>query len=144
MQNGYAVLTKAWKKGDIVEMKLPMEVRRVVANDKLKDDIGKVALQRGPIIYCAEWVDNNGKAGNIIIPDNAAFNTEYKPDLLNGVMVIKASVPTIEVNKDGTQVTTVNRSFTAIPYYAWAHRGKGEMMVWFPSKVKDVDLIANE
>jgi DUF1680 family protein len=144
MQNGYAVLTKAWKKGDIVEMKLPMEVRRVVANDKLKDDNGKVALQRGPIIYCAEWVDNNGKAGNIIIPDNAAFNTEYKPDLLNGVMVIKASVPTIEVNKDGTQVTTVNRSFTAIPYYAWAHRGKGEMMVWFPSKVKDVDLIANE
>ena len=144
MQNGYAVLTRAWKKGDIVEMKLPMEVRRVVANDKLKDDNGKVALQRGPIIYCAEWVDNNGKAGNIIIPDNAAFNTEYKPDLLNGVMVIKANIPTIEVNKDGTQVTTVNRSFTAIPYYAWAHRGKGEMMVWFPSKVKDVDLIANE
>ena len=144
MRNGYAVLNKTWKKGDIVEVNLPMEARRVVANEKLKDDIGKVALQRGPIIYCAEWVDNNGRAANIIIPTSAVFTTEYKPDLLNGVVVIRSEVPAIIVNEDKTKVSTMNRAMTAIPYYAWAHRGKGEMMIWFPTKVVDVDLIANE
>jgi DUF1680 family protein len=142
MQNGYAVISKTWKKGDVVEVNLPMEVRRVIANENIKDDIGKVALQRGPLIYCAEWADNNGKAGNIIIPDNASFATEYKPDLLNGIVVLKANVPIVVVNNDGNNVSTVNSSFTAIPYYAWAHRGKGEMMVWFPRQVKDIDLVS--
>jgi DUF1680 family protein len=144
MQNGYAVLNKTWKKGDVVEVNLPMEVRRVIANEKVKDDIGKVALQRGPIIYCAEWVDNNGKASNMIIQNNATFTTEFKPELLNGVEIIKSNVPAVIVNVDGSSVSTVNQSFTAIPYYAWAHRGKGEMMIWFPTKVQDVDLIAKE
>jgi len=144
MQNGYAVLNKTWKKGDVVEVNFPMEVRRVIANEKVKDDIGKVALQRGPIIYCAEWVDNNGKASNMIIQNNATFTTEFKPELLNGVEIIKSNVPAVIVNVDGSSVSTVNQSFTAIPYYAWAHRGKGEMMIWFPTKVQDVDLIAKE
>jgi len=144
MQNGYAVLNRTWKKGDVVDVNLPMEVRRVIAKGDVKDDIGKVALQRGPIIYCAEWPDNNGKAANIIIPDNATFATEFKPDLLNGVIVLKSSVPTVVVNSDGNTVSTATKEFTAIPYYAWAHRGKGEMMIWFPTKVKDVDLIAKD
>jgi hypothetical protein len=144
IQNGYAVLNKTWKKGDVVEVDLPMEVRRVVANEKVKDDIGKVALQRGPIIYCAEWADNNGKASNMIIPNNAPFTTEFKPDLLNGVEVIKSNVPAVIVNNDGKSVSTISQSFTAIPYYAWAHRGKGEMMIWFPTKIQDIDLVAKE
>jgi len=144
LQNGYAVLSRTWKKGDVIEVDLPMEVRRVVANENVKDDMGKIALQRGPIIYCAEWPDNDGKAANIIIPDNATFTTEYKPELLNGVIVVKSRVPVVVVNNDGSAVVTVNKDFTAIPYYAWAHRGKGEMMIWFPTKVKDVDLIARE
>ena len=144
MQNGYAVLNKTWKKGDVVEVNLPMEVRRVVANENVKDDIGKVALQRGPIIYCAEWADNNGKAANIIIPTSAMFTTEFKSDLLNGVEVIKSNVPAVVVSNDGSNISTVDQSFTAIPYYAWAHRGKGEMMIWFPTKVQDVDLITKE
>ena len=142
MQNGYAVLNKIWKKGDMVEVNLPMEVRRVIANENVKDDIGKVALQRGPLIYCAEWVDNNGKAANMIIPDNAIFTTEYKPDLLKGVVIVKSNVPSVVVNNDGTSVSTEYKAFTAIPYYAWAHRGKGEMMVWFPKQVKDIDLVS--
>jgi uncharacterized protein len=142
MQNGYAVLNKTWKKADVVEVNLPMEVRRVIANENVKDDIGKVALQRGPLIYCAEWVDNNGKAANMIIPDNATFTTEYRADLLNGVVVLKSNVPSVIVNNDGSSVSTVNQTLTAIPYYAWAHRGKGEMMVWFPKQIKDIDLVS--
>jgi DUF1680 family protein len=144
MKNGYALLGKTWKKGDVVEVNLPMEVRRVIASEDVKDDIGKVALQRGPLIYCAEWVDNNGKAGNIIIPGNATFTTEFKPGLLNGVVVVKSNVPAVVVNRDGNGVSTVNEEFTAIPYYAWAHRGKGEMMLWFPKQVNDIDLVSRK
>jgi len=141
MEHGYAVIGNAWKRNDKVEVSLPMEVRRVVANENLKDDIGKIALQRGPLMYCAEWPDNNGKTSNIIIPASATFTNEFKPGLLNGVVVLKSAVPAIIVNSNES-VSTVQQPFTAIPYYSWANRGKGEMMLWFPVAVKDVDLIA--
>jgi len=140
IQNGYAVLNRTWKKGDVVEMNLPMEVRRVIANEKVKNDIGKVALQRGPLMYCAEWVDNEGKASNLVVPDNATFTTEYKSELLNGVVIIKSQVPAIKVDDSGMNVTTAKQTFIAIPYYSWANRGKGEMQLWFPEKIKDIQL----
>ncbi len=144
MQNGYAVLDRKWKKNDVVEVNLPMEVRKVLANENVKVDQGKVALQRGPLIYCAEWVDNNGKTSNIIMPKDASFTSEFRPDLLNGIMTLKSTVPVVNVSDDGFTVTTSKNSFVAIPYYAWANRGKGEMTVWFPEKAKDIDLIAAE
>ena len=144
LQNGYAVLNRTWKKGDVVEVNLPMEVRQVVANENVKDDIGKVSLQRGPLMYCAEWPDNNGKVSNIIIPANTNFTTEFKADLLNGVTVLKSEVPAVIIDNTGNSVSTVKQAFTAIPYYAWAHRGKGEMTVWFPTKIKDIDLLTKE
>lgn len=143
IEKGYATIKRNWKKNDVVEVNLPMEVRKVVANEKVKDDRGKVALQRGPLVYCAEWPDNDGKVSNIIIPSNAVFTTEYKEGLLNGVTVLKSNVPVISIDDKGQSITTVNKTFTAIPYYAWANRGKGEMMVWFPSQVKDVDILAS-
>lgn len=143
MDQGYAVITRKWKKGDKVELDLPMEVRRVTANSALPDDIGKVALQRGPLMYCAEWTDNNGLAGNILLPDTTQFTTEFQPQLLNGVTVIKANVPVVEWSADGLSVQTVNRPFTAIPYYAWANRGKGEMVVWLPERIKGIDILNN-
>jgi uncharacterized protein len=142
MQNGYAVITQKWNKGDVVKVHLPMPVRRVIAIDSVQSDIGKVALQRGPIMYCAEWKDNDGKASNIIIPQNASFTTAFQPDMLNGITTISGTVPVVEVNNN--EVKTVQKTFTAIPYYAWANRGKGEMMVWFPERVKDVDLVTEE
>ncbi|HRI22072.1 MAG TPA: glycoside hydrolase family 127 protein, partial [Panacibacter sp.] len=140
LQNGYAVLGRTWKKGDVVEVNLPMQVRQVVANENLTDDNGKTALQRGPLMYCAEWPDNNGKVSNIILPLNTNFETEFKPDLLNGVTVLKSEVPAVIIDSNGSSISTVKQPFVAIPYYAWAHRGKGEMMIWFPAKVKDIDL----
>ena len=143
MQSGYAVLTRKWKKNDKVEMVLPMEVRRVVANENVKDDIGKTALQRGPLMYCAEWPDNGGQVSNYVVPDNANFSNEFKPDLLNGVMVLKSQLPKVVV-ENSENVTTKTQSFTAIPYYAWANRGEGEMMLWFPRKVTQVVLVAKD
>ncbi|WP_462250313.1 glycoside hydrolase family 127 protein [Ferruginibacter sp.] len=140
IQNGYAVINKAWKKNDVVEVLLPMEVKRVVANEKVTNDIGKVALQRGPIIYCAEWADNNGKTSNILIPANINFTTEFKPAVLNGITILKAEVPAVIINNNET-ISTQKQSFTAIPYYSWANRGKGEMTVWFPTQVKDIEIL---
>jgi len=143
MENGYARLNRSWKKNDLVELKLPMEVQRIVANEKVKNDIGRVALQRGPLVYCAEWVDNNSKTNNIVLPADAGFTTEYKPDLLNGIVVVKSNVPAIWVDDKGENISTVKQPFVAIPYYAWANRGKGEMQVWFPEKIKEIELFSS-
>lgn len=138
IENGYAVIANNWKKNDVVEMILPMEVRRVYANEKVTDDIGKVALQRGPLMYCAEWPDNNGKIDNIILPSNAVFSSTYNAHLLNGVTTLQSTVQKIEI-KDNT-INVVNAPFVAIPYYAWANRGKGEMTVWFKEQIKNIEI----
>ncbi len=141
ISNGYVTVGRRWKKGDKLEVMLPMEIRKVTASENIKDDIGKVALQRGPLMYCAEWPDNNGKTSNIILPASVGLTASFMPALLNGVMVLNAQVPAVVIKNDES-VSTVTQPFVAIPYYSWANRGKGEMMIWFPAAVKDVDLLA--
>ncbi|MET0394635.1 MAG: glycoside hydrolase family 127 protein [Chitinophagaceae bacterium] len=141
LENGYAVLSRTWKKNDMIELSLPMEVRRVQASELVKEDAGRIALQRGPLMYCAEWPDNNGRAANLVLPPGTTFAAEYKPGLLNGVVVLKGQAIAI-VNTDN-KVTSQSQPFVAIPYYAWANRGPGEMMLWFPEKIKDIDIVAN-
>jgi hypothetical protein len=119
IKNGYAVLNRKWKKNDQVEVKLPMEVRKVVANEKVKSDIGKVALQRGPIMYCAEWIDNNGRASNLVMPVNSEFQVAFNPGLLNGIEVLKSKVPAVLIENNGEAIRTQEQNFVAIPYYAW-------------------------
>ena len=125
MDKGFALIDRQWSDGDIIELNLPMPIRRVVASEKVKDDLNKVALTRGPLVYCAEWVDNDGKVLDLVIPDNAGLKTEYRKDLFNGVIVITGNV----TDKAGKE-----RKLLAIPYYAWSHRGPGEMAVWLPRK----------
>lgn len=144
LKNGYAVLARKWKKNDVVEVSLPMETRTVVAHPNVQDNVGKVALQRGPVIYCAEWKDNQGKASNIIVPHGTAFTAAFKPDVLNGITELTATVPVVRVDEATNSISTVQQTLTAIPYYAWANRGQGEMTVWFPQRVLDVDLVTRE
>lgn len=133
VKDGYAVLNRVWKKGDQVQVNLPMEVKEVVADKNLKVDSNRLALQRGPMMYCGEWKDNNGKVSDIVIPYNTKFKPVFKKDLLNGVMVLNAQV----MRKDSLHNNLKKANFTAIPYYSWANRGKGEMTVWFPSYLMD-------
>ncbi|WP_423146058.1 glycoside hydrolase family 127 protein [Rubrolithibacter danxiaensis] len=142
IEKGYAVLNKTWKKGDIVQVNLPMEVKTITANEKVKDDIGKIALQRGPLVYCAEWKDNQNKTSNIILPAGTKFISAFESTLLNGVTVLKSDAQAINIAPDGKTITTSVQPFTAIPYYAWANRGKGEMTVWFPTKATDIEIIS--
>jgi DUF1680 family protein len=125
MNKGFSSITRKWSKGDTIELVLPMPVRRVLANEKVKDDWNKVALVRGPIVYCAEGIDNGREVLELVIPDNAGLSAEYRQDLLKGLVVIKGEV----LDKKGKE-----RKLLAIPYYAWSHRGPGEMAVWLSRK----------
>jgi len=117
LEHGYAVLKRTWHPGDVIHLSLPMPVRRVLSHDKVLADVGRVAIERGPIVYCAEWPDNGGKVLGMTLDDAVALRAETRKDLLGGVTVVTGTL------KDG-------RKLTAIPYYARANRGRGEMNVW--------------
>jgi hypothetical protein len=129
-RNGYARIEREWSAGDIVELELPMPVRRVHARDEVLDDRGRVALERGPLVYCAEWPDNDSRALNIVVPDDVPFESEFRTDLLGGVQTIRGDVRAIVNGSAGEPMRTVPHRLVAIPYYAWANRGMGEMAVW--------------
>ena len=140
MVNGYAVINKTWKKGDVVVLNLPMPIRKIVTIDMVKDNLNRVALQRGPLVYCFEHVDNSGKAMNILIPDNVTFTAEFKPELLNGIVVLQANAPVATISDDNLNISSVIRKITAIPFFSWANRGEGQMQVWMPRMIKDIRL----
>ena len=140
LENGYMIVDREWKKGDIVEYNLPMQTNKIIARKELKQDNGRIAIQRGPIVYCIEGADNNGKAWNIIIPDDTKFETiDYKV-LDEPVKALTAEVPVVTVADDGLSLKTEKKKIIAIPYYTWANRGKNEMEVWLPTKITDVKL----
>jgi len=136
LAKGYAVLRQAWKKGDVVELRLPMPVRKIRASDKVSEDRDKVCLTRGPVVFCAEGIDNDGEVSNIIIPPGATFSAEFDKNLLKGVTALEGKA--LRLTGDGyiNPVTRSETGFKAIPYYAWCHRGAGKMNVWFFSGEK--------
>jgi DUF1680 family protein len=128
---GYAQIERAWKDGDSVTIGFPMPVRRILANQKVEDDRGKVALERGPIVFCIEGADQPaGRVVDIIIPDTAQLRTEFLPNMLGGVQVITGTGFSTRRDSKGEPSIEGQRAFTAIPYYAWAHRGLHQMTVW--------------
>ncbi len=130
MDHGYATISRVWNKNDVVELSLPMPVQRVIANEKVSADRGKIALQRGPIVYCAEWPDSPDKhVRNIVLSESTKLKAQFEPDLLRGVEVIKGEAVAYRTDADN-RVQHSRESFEAIPYYAWANRGPGQMEVW--------------
>lgn len=130
VEKGFARIERNWQKGDEIVLDLPMPIRRIVSHPEIKTNAGRVALQRGPIVFCLEGPDNDGKVLGLVVPDDAKLKAKYRPDLLNGVVVLTGKARTVKHSLDGTVVTSGTKSFTAIPYYAWAHRGRAEMTVW--------------
>lgn len=140
IKNGYMVIDRVWQKGDQVDFEFPMEVKIVEARTELKQDQGRIALQRGPIVYCVEGADNNGKAWNLIVPKNTRFETIDHKILDESVKAITAEVPVVLVGEDGQSLVTEKRKIIAIPYYTWANRGKNEMQVWLPTRINEVKV----
>jgi hypothetical protein len=127
VHKGYIEITKEWEKGDKIELTLPMAIRRVIADENVQEDLNKVAFEYGPIVYCAEKIDNNIELSNLSIPDNVKLS------------VAKQNIQTDEVNIITGKVNVINSgnekelfNLTLIPYYIWSNRGIGEMKVWFP------------
>ena len=112
LDRGFAVVRRHWRPGDVVELDLPMPVRRVVSHEGVAGNRGRVAVERGPLVYCAEGADNGGTALELTLPDAAVLTAAHDAGLLGGVTTIRAG------------------GITLIPYYAWSHRGAGEMNVW--------------
>jgi DUF1680 family protein len=135
---GYAHLQRRWRAGDVVELSLPMSVERIKADPKVEADIGRVALQRGPLVYCLEAGDNGGHVRNLVIPPDAQFSTRHSSNLLGGVTVIggraltlqRATWPETLYLRSAAVPGVTQVEFTAIPYYANANREPGEMEVW--------------
>ena len=126
--NGYATVKRVWKKGDKVELSLPMEVKRVRANDLVDDDKGKLAIQRGPVMFCLEGKDQKDSlVFDKYIPDGVKFEENFNKDLLNGVMTLTATGKKVLGAGDDEEV-----SLMAIPYCTWNNRGADQMAVWIP------------
>jgi len=132
-ERNYARIERKWAKGDTLQLHLPMPVRRVRAKALVQEDHGMVALQRGPLVYCAEWPDNNGHVLNLIVPENAKFQSQWRPELLNGTQVVTGNVEALREDEGG-ELKQQSHQLVAIPYFAWSNRGPGEMAVWMSTE----------
>jgi DUF1680 family protein len=137
---GYAVIDRTWQNGDEIEVKLPMEVRQIKARKEVKADADRIALQRGPIVYCVEGADNAGEVWNLLVPENPSFNTQKSQILNEAVVSIQAKLQVVKATPDGLNVKPEPQTVTAIPYYTWANRGRGPMQVWLPVKMKSIRI----
>ena len=126
LQKGYAVISRKWEQGDRVEIDFPMNIRLVTANPKIQDDLGKVVLMRGPLVYCLEEMDNKDyfTAADEVYLHPHTLNPEFRKELLNGVAIIHGKAALGQGNREMT--------ITAVPYYAWCNREPGRMKVWLP------------
>lgn len=140
IENGYAVITRTWKKGDVVEYNIPMPVNYIVAGNQIKYDAGRMAIQRGPILYCVEGADNKAGVWNIVMQASATFKTEQENILTEPVLALTGTGKAALPSADGLSVIMQERTITAIPYYAWCNRGANDMQVWLPVKVSDVKI----
>jgi hypothetical protein len=130
LDKGYVTIDRTWSSNDLIDLDLPMPVRRVESNPQVMANRGRVALQRGPIVFAAEWPDNpDGKVRNIVLPSGEPLSSEFRRDLLNGVQVITGRAVGLAFDAKGA-VRRTPQPFMAIPYAMWANRGRGQMAVW--------------
>jgi len=136
IEKGYLMLNRRWTTGSVIELDMPMPVRRVQSHPELRENAGKVAIMRGPVVYCLEEIDNSGRLAELALAEDPAFTVRYEEELLNGVVVIEGKAyrtaggrwngelyGDLDFAKDPVTIR-------AIPYYAWNNRGEGEMIVW--------------
>ncbi|MGX9412586.1 glycoside hydrolase family 127 protein, partial [Mesorhizobium sp. 14Arga] len=134
--DGYAAIRRSWKKGDRVRLDLEMPIERLYANPEVRQDAGRVALSRGPLIYCVEASDNDSRLHRLTLPRTAGIEAHEAPELLGGVVTLSATARADAGGgwQDGLYrrepPASVETRLTAIPYYAWDNREPGEMLVW--------------
>lgn len=131
LKDGYFVINRKWKAGDKVRIHFDMEPRLVRANGKVSADKGRAEIERGPLVYCAEWPDNDCDVLSVLLNQDPKFQTGNKEIANTNVLTLSTDAQTLTFNAEG-KLTTTDETLTLIPYYAWAHRGNGNMAVWLP------------
>ena len=138
--DGYVTINREWAAGDVVTLDLPMPATRLYANPAVIMDAGRVALKRGPLVYCIEEADNpGGSVQRFRLPRNSELTESKQEDLFDGVVTLRAEAIAIDEsefeplyrNAPPQEAISV---LTAIPYYLWANRGQGSMVVWIPER----------
>lgn len=124
LDGGFAVIDRTWSPGDAVELALPMPVRRVAAHPGVGNNDGRLAIQRGPLVYAVEAIDNGGRALDLALPADAPLTAEHRRDMLGGVTVVRGQASRASEPLE----------LLAVPYFAWANRGPGEMAVWLATE----------
>lgn len=137
---GYFRISRNWKNGDEINLSLPIKTQLVESNEKIKANKNLLAFQRGPLMYCAEFADNNDRTSNLIINIQNKINEQYEASLLNGVMTLNTEGKVINISADGQDIHSSNKNIKLIPYYARSNRGIGEMQMWFPTKVTNLKI----
>ena len=130
MGDGYARLPRTWKAGDRVTLTLPMRVRRVVGHPKIAATQGLVALERGPVVYCLEGVDNDNRVFDAVLPESAKIRAVHHPELLGGVTMLEITGAARVARGENGRLTETSTGLMAVPYYAWNNRGLSPMSVW--------------
>jgi DUF1680 family protein len=139
-ENGYAVVTRAWRKGESVQINIPMSVKMIASKPEVHQNEHRVALQYGPFVYCVEGPDNGDKAWNFIVPEEPDFDVNFENDLLGGVNTISFDALEARPGADGKSIDMVSRDIKAIPYFSWNNRGASEMQVWLPTAIQAIKL----
>ncbi|MBQ2522954.1 MAG: glycoside hydrolase family 127 protein, partial [Prevotella sp.] len=143
-EDGYLTIDRKWKKGDVVRIHFDMQPRTVRANEKVEADLGMISVERGPLVYCAEFKDNNFDIMHILHNQNPQFevipNVDFNITAADGAHTYKITqlatdVQQLAFDKQG-KLTTTDARLTLIPYYAWCHRGSGNMKVWIAQDLK--------
>lgn len=139
-ENGYYIIQRQWKKNDVISYQLPMEIKRVISSDAIKTNQYRMALERGPLVYCIEGADNDGKAYNVLLPTENKIDELPMNILDEKIIGLSTMVPTVQIAADGKSIHTINKKIIAIPYYTWCNRGSNQMQVWIPTTIKDIKL----
>ncbi len=141
IQNGYALIRRSWETGDGVELDLPLQPERVYADPRVAADVGRVALQRGPVVYCLEDVDQCRSVSEIALPRSARLSEKWEPDFLGGVVALEAEglapkndQSTEPLYSPAKKMRTSPTRLKAVPYCAWDNRAPGSMAVWIPEE----------
>ncbi len=137
VNHGYACVTRTWRSGDRIDLHLQMPVELIEAHPDVRENIGRVAIQRGPIVYCAEQTDHVTPVEDLLIPMHSTFTPRYDPDLLGGIVVIEGQVGEVDrarwaetLYQPITDARLPETSLCAIPYSVWGNRSPGSMAVW--------------